>query len=80
MSRLLLGKLERLSEPTCGEALSAVPSSIVPSLRPNISVNRPLSVDASSGVNDSNVCAFIFAFARPTTQLDQRLPNQQGGL
>ena len=47
--------------------MSAVPSSIVPSLRPNISVNRPLNVDASSGVNDSNVCAVICAFARPTT-------------
>ena len=47
--------------------MSAVPSSIVPSLRPNISVNSPLIVDASSGVNDSRVCADILASARPTT-------------
>jgi len=60
-SRLVFGKLVKSSEPTCGDAFNDVPSSIVPSLRPKTLVNIPLNVDASSGVNDSRVCAVILA-------------------
>ena len=73
-----LVKLEIVSASVCGLALSVVPSSTVPSLLPNTAVNNVLSRDASSGVNESSVCACILADTRLLTSTSPNTAQPAG--